>query len=94
MLVFVKKLAAILFVAGIAFVQNGVRGETWGNIYTTSLIDNVRIYKYGIPFMVREETIKFPSVSLSSDILFYFFHLKWKMCVQIVKIRGFFFSIH
>lgn len=62
MLVFAKKLVAVLFVACIALVQNGVRGETWGNIYTTSLIDSVRIYKYGIPFMVREETIRFPSV--------------------------------
>lgn len=57
-----KIIILLLFICGGA-IRKPVAGETFGNLYTTSLIDSIEIRRFGIPLMVREETVKFPAVS-------------------------------
>lgn len=65
-----KKIVVILLIICAGIMHNSVLCETWGNIYTTTLIDTVAISKIGIPLIVREETVKFPAVSIYRSLFF------------------------
>lgn len=59
----VKMIATALIVCVCALQCKLVICETWGNIYTTSLIDTEDVQKFAIPLFVREAIVKFPAVS-------------------------------